>query len=252
MWCFFDESYPDGNSNVTALSACLMHFGSVPILDRILYTARKRHFGMANAKDLHAELKGNQLFSNNSFKMAAKFGSSTNLEAATTVFEKCMEHQKRHPILVFGAVAYGEKSILKQLGSKKLSKPVADILDKVSSAATQMSLRGTVNLVFDSQICGDEHNIAASVRRFVAGVRLSNVSPYPLVGVSHVSPGIQFADMCAYLLARTACGDTRLPPWYDRMCQLEWHGTVNGFNRNGIQAWEKRDGVGFVVKKNWK
>ncbi len=89
--------------------------------------------------------------------------------------------------------------------------------------------------------------MATAVKRFVSGVRLPNVSHYPLVGVSHVTPGIQLADICAFILGRRAVGDEKFSTWTDLLRPLEWSGTVNGYQRFGIQKWQLDDGSGKLV-----
>ncbi len=252
VWCFFDESYHDGDNPVTTVAACLMRDDTVRGLDLVLYEARREHFGLAHARDLTLELKGSRLFSKNSFSQMEKFGNNRNLALAEQVLERCNEFQDEHPIWIFGAVVYGTVGVLNRLNSSRLEKPVADILDKVSVAATEADSDRRVDLVFDSQICGAEPDIAAAVRRFVAGVKLKNVSHYPLVGVSHVSPGIQFADICAFILRRRAMGATHFIPWVERIEKLEWSGTVNGFQRSGIRRWHQDDKGRLVVCHEWK
>lgn len=248
MWCFFDESHVDSDVNVTAISACLMGWPTIRDLDIAMYRARRKHFGEVNAQSLDKELKGGSLFASNSFKMVEKYNSSKNLDLATDLFDHCIKSRTQHPIHLFGAVVYGQSGILKHLDASRLSRPISDVLDKVSAAAQIIAPDEIVHLVFDSQICGDEHNIAGCVRRFVFGVKLHNVSHFPLVGISHVSPGIQLADICAHLLGRHAKEDDRIKPWYDKMMQMQWEGWVNEFKRRGVQSWEKNSSGEFVVR----
>ncbi|MDZ4684844.1 MAG: DUF3800 domain-containing protein [Planctomycetaceae bacterium] len=252
MWCFFDESYQTANGGVTAIAACLMNDRTVKGLDLVLYDARRNHFGIDHARDLTRELKGASLLSRGSFDQMEKYGNNRNIELTQQVITKCVEFTAQHPIWLFGAVVYGEVGVIKKLGTDRLVRPVADILDKVSAAAARSDSHRRVNLVFDSQICGAEPDIAAAVRKFVAGVRLHKISIYPLVGVSHVSPGIQLADICAYILGRKAIGDERFDYWLQQIRQLEWHGSINCYPRSGIQRWHL-DGNGRpVVCHNWK
>ena len=217
-------------------------------LDLVMYSARKRHFGIQHARDLTIELKGNDLLSRRSFQMLEKYGTSTNHSLTDQVISTCIGFRDKHPIYLFGAAVFGEKSILRNIGNNRLSRPLADILDKVSAASTHLNERRNVHLVFDGQICGAEPNIAASVRRFVAGVKLKNISHYPLVGVSHVMPGIQLADIIAFILGRHAVGDGAMEPWFKKLLPLEWAGQINGFDRRGFQRWEKNATGNIVVR----
>jgi hypothetical protein len=251
VWCFFDESYQQANGGVTAIAACLMNDHTVRGLDLVLYNARRKHFGRDHAKDLTKELKGSALLSSASFRQMEKFGNNRNHDLASQIFRDCVKFRREHPIWIFGSVVYGALGVLTRLGTHRLVRPVTDILDKVSAAACAANHTRRVNLVFDNQICGQEPAIAAAVRRFVSGVGLPNVSHYPLIGVSHVSPGIQLADICAFILGRRAVGDSNFDPWLNRMQQLEWVGTVNGYPRTGIQRWEE-DIYGKLAVCPWK
>jgi len=158
--------------------------------------------------------------------------------------------RQQHPVLVFGAVVYGAQDILKQTGLRRLNYPFVELLRRVSAAASGLASDRSVNLVFDEKLT--DRDVAISIRRFVSGVRLPNVSHYPLVGVSHVSPGIQLADIGAYILGTRSVGDRRFTPWLTRLRNLEWSGQVNGRNRMGIQRWDALpDGIA-KVRERWE
>ena len=65
-------------------------------------------------------------------------------------------------------------------------------------------------------------------------------------------PGIQFADICAFVLRRRADGDSRFEPWVDRLKAFEWKGRVNGFPSYGIRRWHENDKGKLVVCHEWK
>jgi hypothetical protein len=222
---------------------------TVRALDLILYNARKKFFGVEHARDLTLELKGKDLLSRSSFKMAKKNGTSTNHEIVRRILHKCIECQVQHPIFLFGATVFGETSTITNVGKNRLSAPLADILNKVSDAATRLNEKSVVHLVFDGQMCGAEPHIAASVRRFVSGVQLRNVSHYPLIGVSHVTPGIQLADIVAFILGRCAHDDPDFISWFEALQPLEWTGSIAGFQRRGFQKWEKDESGKTVIRR---
>jgi hypothetical protein len=249
MWCFFDESYPD-EGGVTSIICCLMKNETVAYLDRRIYLAKKKYWGEAQAKSLRTEIKGNKLFSNNSFKMAKKHGTSKNLLVAQEILADCFLNKDDHPIKVFGCAVYGAQDLLKKINKEnKLTIPIAEILKRVSVAAHEMDGNRRVNLVFDEQLSDLE--LAISTRRFVSGVGIENISHYPLIAVSHVSPGLQLADLGAYILGRRAAGDHRFHLWLSRLKQLEWKGKVNGLDRWGIQRWDISP-TGVTVRKKWE
>jgi hypothetical protein len=105
-------------------------------------------------------------------------------------------------------------------------------------------------VVFDEKAA--DRDVSISLRRYVSGVKLPNVSHYPLVGVSHVSPGIQLADIGAFILGRRAAGDKRFNTWLTLLRSLEWSGFVDGYERTGIQRWDMLDDGRFRVRKRWE
>ena len=109
----------------------------------------------------------------------------------------------------------------------------------------------TSKLYIDGPL-GAKADLAISTRRFVSGVQLSNVSHYPLVAVSHVSPGVQLADIGAYILGRRAAGDHKFNVWIQRLRNLEWSGEVDGRNRMGIQRYQRLPNGEFKIRKRWE
>jgi len=249
MWCFFDESYPP-EGDVGSVIACLMRNETVRRLDAILYRARRRHFGKEQARDLHHEIKGKALLSNNSFRMLERHGYSRNQELVKDILTDCAKLNEPHQMLVFGAAIYGATDILKRVHEERLAFPVVEILKRVSHAAREMGDDRSVNLVFDERLA--DKNVSISIRRFVSGVKLSNVSHYPLIGVSHVSPGIQLADIGAFILGRRAVGDRRFGVWLSRLRNLEWCGKVDGRERMGIQRWDSLPDGRVRVRRKWE
>lgn len=246
MWCFFDESYPE-EDNVASIVACLMNDATVSHVDQILFQAQKKHFSHEHARDLSNELKGKDLLSKYSFKMAKKHGFSKNHDVVREILTECLKHSDAHPVLVFGAAVYGAKEILKHPG--KLAFPLTEILKRVSAAARDQDTNSNVTLVFDEKLA--DRDVAIALRRFIAGTHLPNVSHYPLVGVSHVTPGIQLADIGAFILGRRAIGDPEFTSWLSQLRQLEWTGTVDGYSRMGIQRWDADPSGSVRVRKKW-
>ncbi len=248
MWCFFDESYPD-EGGVTSILCCLMKSETIEFLDKRIYLAKRKYWGEAQAKSLRTELKGSKLLSNNSFKMAEKHGSSRNFFVAQEILAECSNYADEHPIKIFGCAVYGAQDLLKEINREdKLTFPIAEVLRGVSAAAQEIDGKRKVNLVFDEQLSDLE--LAISTRRFVSGVGIPNISHYPLIAVSHVSPGLQLADIGAYILGRRAAGDHRFHVWLTRLKQLEWKGKVSGIDRWGIQRRDISE-LGVTVRKRW-
>ncbi len=212
-----------------------------------MYRACKKHLGRTHAKDLHREIKGQQLLSANSFRMAARHRHSCNHEVAKDILHECAELAGTNAIRVFAAAVYGERDILKRVNKERLTRPIANMLRNISCAAAEMGSDRSVTLVFDDQLA--DRNTSISIRRFVAGINLPNVSHYPLIGVSHVSPGIQLADLGAFIVGRRAVGDMKFNPWVSRLREIEWIGEMNGRKRRGFVRWTS-NGDGTVAYRN--
>lgn len=249
MWCFLDESYPP-EGNVTAVVACLMQTAAVRKIDREMFVARRNRLGEEHARNLRRELKGQWLLSNQSFRFLAKYGHSVNHELANDVLNACFAMRPRHPIYIFGAVVRGARDLLTNPGGTRLAKPLAQILNRASLAAIRLNAKDRVNLVFDEQI-GTRADVAIRARRFISGVKLPNVSHYPLSGVSNVSPGIQLADIGAYILGRRGACDHRFDVWMARLRRLEWHGMVGGKHSRGIMFFNREENGDFVRCRAW-
>jgi hypothetical protein len=222
---------------------------TVDELNNILYRAQHAHFGSAHARDLRCEVKGSQLLSNYAIKIGQSNRQSCNLEAAKDILRECAKLRGEQRILLFAAVIYGEKDILKKVTQHKIAYPLVEMLQRISFAASKLAPSRSVSLVFDEQLAA--RDVAISIRRFVAGRHLANVSHYPLIAVSNVSPGIQLADLGAYILGRRAAGDVRFEDWVNRLKKLQWTDTMNGRKRNGIKRWDS-DGRGRVsLRRKW-
>lgn len=249
MWCFLDESYPP-EGNVTAVVACLMQSATVRRLDREMFLARRNRLGEGHARDLKRELKGQWLLSNQSFKLLAKYGHSTNQDLVNDVLNASFIIRSQHPIYLFGAVVRGARDLLTNPGGTQLAKPLVQILRRVSRAAIRLNPKDRVNLVFDEQI-GTRADVSIRARRFISGVRLPNVSHYPLSSVSNVSPGIQLADIGAYILGRRGACDHRFDVWMARLRRLEWRETVHGRHTSGIMFFNREENGSFSKCRAW-
>jgi hypothetical protein len=251
MWCFLDESIPD-EGGATVIAGCLMQTRTIRRLDRELFVIRRDRFGDAHARDLTKEIKGQTLLSKQSFKMADRHGQSINHNVAADIFNVCTRMRGRHPIHIVGSVVYGTERLLTEATGPRLQRPLTHILNAISDAACRINPNDRVNLVFDEQL-GIRAGIAARARQFISGVDLPNVSHFPLSAVSHVTPGLQLADLCAYILGRQAMGDARFGVWMSRVRGHVWVGrNGNGFRRSGIAIFEQLPSGEIARRPCWR
>ena len=66
MWFFVDETWPrpEFEPKFGILFGVLIRDDQLVLLDNLLFSIRKKYFGVSHAKDLSKELKGNSLLSN--------------------------------------------------------------------------------------------------------------------------------------------------------------------------------------------
>ena len=89
-----------------------------------------------------------------------------------------------------------------------------------------MTKKGNFRLLTSSSRIGAQKDIAIAIYNYVAGMKLFNVEMFPYFAVSNVSPGVQFADVMAYLLAKKEENDplfkTVIMGLYKEMKTLCW------------------------------
>ncbi len=79
-WCYVDESWAETEKEkMGVLAAAVGPQDAFERLDRFMYKMRRKYYGEEHARNRERELKGADLFSSNSFKMAEKHGYSKNL-----------------------------------------------------------------------------------------------------------------------------------------------------------------------------
>ena len=231
-WCYVDESWQDGGTEkVGVLAAAVGPYTEFEKLDQFMYNVRKKYIGGDHARDRRSELKGADLLSNFSFKMAEKHGYSRNLAVAREVFEWV----KTSAIRFIGITAYGtsQPSLLAPR-AKDLARPFKELCVR-AKAAVPDGERGV--LVFDQRV-GAQQDISIAVYHYLAGMSdNATLAPHPLIGVSNVLPGLQLEDMAAYVLGRWATGDNRHLLFYKLVAGAQFSklcsggGTLHGLVR---------------------
>jgi Protein of unknown function (DUF3800) len=218
MWCFIDESWHTGqNEEVGVLAAAVGPRRDFDELGRFLFRMRKKYYGEDNARDLRSELKGTNLFSNSSFRQHHG-GYSKNLSVA----RETIEWAATTNIRFIGICIYGDTAPpLLTPNLKSLSTPFRELCVRILSHIPDKQI---AHLVFDQRL-GAQEEISIAVHNYLAGIKdNSKLYPNPLIGVSNVWPGIQLADLAAFILGKYSIGDQRLDPWYRRINRLQTQG----------------------------
>ena len=238
MWCFIDESWHEGTKEqVGVLAATVGTKSDFDELGHALYRIRRKYFGEEHAKNLLSELKGKDLFSNLSFKRQ-KAGYSKNL----SVVREVLEWVAASNIRFIGICIYGDtKPPLLTPDLKSLSTPFRELCVRVSA---HVPANQTGQMIFDQRL-GAQENISVAVHNYLAGIRENQrLLPHPLIGVSNVWPGLQLADIVAYILGKYAVGDERFDFWYRQINRLQTVGTDHRDRR--CSDWCAYSGLGTI------
>ena len=218
-WCFIDESWHDGaNEKIGVLAAVVCSRATNELLQREMYRVRKKYFGEENARDLKSELKGKNLFSNASIAHVKEHGFSRNLAVAREI----IEISKKADIRIAVGVVYGKDTPpLLSPQPKILAPPFRELCVRIRS---QMKAGHLCQLVFDQRL-GAQEGISIAVHNYLAGLAPPHrIFPHPLIGVSNIFAGLQFADMVAHIIARYSSGDDRFLLWYRLLSALQIEG----------------------------
>jgi len=232
-WCFIDESWQENtnaNEHVGVFAAVLCSWDTHEALDNCMFRARRKYFGETHAKDRDIELKGKDLLSNATFKRSQETKYSKNLCVAREILEFA---SKQDIQLIVGVIRARTKPPLLASDPRHLDAPFLRLCERIM-AHTKPGKRSL--LVFDQRIRAQE-GISVALTNFLRGLpkEQSRIYPLPLIAISHVCPGIQLADLVAYVAGRAALGDQHVRPYYKLIQKLELKATdARGFKRNGF------------------
>jgi hypothetical protein len=218
MWCFIDESWHKAeNEHIGVLAAAIGKKAEFADLGKFLYGLRKKYYGESHARDLKSELKGSNLFSNQSFK---KRSDSYSINLA--VGRELIEWVTKSEIRFVGVCVYGEiEPPLLTPNLKSLSMPFRELCVRIHS---HVPVGQSCQLIFDQRL-GAQENISIAVHNYLAGIREPHLLvPHPFIGVSNVWPGLQLADIAAHILGRYGTGDERFTFWYKKIKALQTDG----------------------------
>lgn len=254
MRCYFDESWQtiDSDLRVGIIFGLLINKKLISQLDNFLYRIRKKYYGKEHAKDKNRELKGNRLLSNRIFRIANKNPGVMPINHCVVmeIISWCNNLPSNIAPKVFASFVYGTDPHLRCLDTKRLDLPFMDICIKISRAASEIDKDGFVTLIFDER-WGAQSGIAIAIYNFIRGVGVQNINPTPYFAVSNVDPGVQLADIFAYIAVKRAAKDTRFKKWYNNISTLQWKGTIDNKKRWGFQRYEIIEEGKYKIRKGW-
>jgi hypothetical protein len=235
-WCFMDESWHDAdNEHVGVLAAVICQWSTHESLAREIYRVRRKYYGDEHARDKTHELKGKDLFSNNSFRLREKYGFSKNLMIA----RELLTFARENGVQVAASTAYcdGERPPLLSPEPKKLAPPFRELCKRLIAHLPDES---HAVLVSDQRLNAQD-DISVAIHNYLAGLQneqhLSRIRNLPLIAISNVCAGLQFADIVAYIVGRHSTGDNRMKPWYRLVADMQLHANdrhehpIHGFCR---------------------
>jgi len=220
---FIDESWQSNtDGHVGVLAAVTGRRSVFDDLARRAFELRRKYYGDAHARNLRHELKGRDLFSNSSFKLAEK-GYSKNQCIARELLEFAAQAGLKVAVVsVFGA----HKPALLSADPKQLSAPFRELCLRLICSVPKNS---TGQLIFDQRL-GAQEDISIAVHNYLAGIKEPRrLLPLPLVAVSNVAPGLQLADIIAHVIGRHGLGEPRFATWYRLARRLQ----VEGLDHHG-------------------
>jgi hypothetical protein len=254
MWFFVDETWSpeEYEPKYGILMGVLVKDEELKALDDFLFAIRKKYYGKDHAKDLNHELKGSKLLSNSVLKMI-KPGEPIPKNVCIVKEMLSFPIQRDIYIKAFASTVYsGNKNnpSLLSPNSKQLAEPFRRLIENVAQAALEDVPGRKVTLVFDQRLDAQK-GISIAIKNYVAGLKLPNVEVYPYFAVSNVSPGVQFADVLAYILSKRVQGKEK--KLYSDMKQLCWEskGTPKKYGLMLFDEMRVGKNYKYVVRKKW-
>jgi hypothetical protein len=204
MWFFVDESWSADTCNPKfgVLLGVLIKDEELHKLDKFLFHIRKKYYGSAQAKNRNNELKGKQLLNKYILK---QYEPGQPIPQNMCIVKEMLSYPLSNIYLkIFASTVFSmtkSHPALLSPNPRLLSDPFMRLIENVSMAAKEDAPGRKVTLVFDQRM-GVQKDNAIAIYNYVAGLRLANIEIFPYFAVSNVSPGVQFADVMAYLLAK--------------------------------------------------
>jgi hypothetical protein len=223
VFFFIDETWQEiGGHRVAALGAVAIRQAHYNAFCRRIYTIKKDVLG---AQELHeAELKGAKCFANRAFRARQARDGSRLLDAVDATFDAMAAFEARAFVVWTSSPEY---TSLRSARTTELSAPYSALLHDFRGLMERDHPTLTGSLNFDQRDLGSDEIAACAVQNYLVRTRrwrrwAQHFITVPNFTVSAVSPGLQAADLVAYLGAHCAPGSEReeLQPFIERVRSL--------------------------------
>jgi len=222
MLFFIDETWQEiAGHQVAALGGVAIRQKSYNGFCREVFAMKKNVLGAVELRD--AELKGKKCFANRAFRRRAEDRSKL-LDAADELFDILEKYDARtfviwtiDPTLIS----------LRSAQTNELSKAYKGLLYDFRALMRGAAANRLGSLNFDQRDLGSDEAAACALQNFLVRTRGDwerHLLIVPSFTVSAVSPGLQAADLVAYLGAHEAHPLARpeLDPYLERLRSLQW------------------------------
>jgi hypothetical protein len=236
---FIDETWQElGGQQVGALGAVAIPQAGYNRFCREVFAIKQKILGAEELSD--AELKGAKCFANRAFRARETDAGSKLLIAAEAMFDALRKHDARTFVIW---TTHADLVALRSMKTTELSPPYKQLLHDFRALMEQKAPRRLGSLSFDQRNGGSDEAAACALQNYLVRTRGARWEKHfltvPNFTVSSVSPGLQAADLVAYLGAYNApnAGRPELRPYMDRVArlQLSWrdekgrlHRTIRG------------------------
>ena len=237
MLFFIDETWQTiAGRRVGALGAVAIPQDQYNGFCASMYAIKKKELGASEL--MHAEIKGQSCFAKSAFKRQALHGDSALLKAADRLLGALTSHQARVFVIW---TTHPDLLTLRHAGTTKVAKPYKELLFDFRALMENEAPGRLGSLNFDLRGTRADETTAAAIQNYMVRTRGGWEQHFlcvPNFTVSSVSPGLQAADVIAYLGARLAPGQDRpeLQPYIERMRGLTYEFTRPGRSARRIRT----------------
>jgi hypothetical protein len=222
---FIDETWQEiGGQQIAALGGVAIRLKSYNPFCREVFAIKKNILGAVELRD--AELKGKKCFANRSFRTRTDGERSKLLDTADELFD-CLDKYGAKTFVIWTTAP--SLISLRSAQTTELSRAYKGLLYDFRELMRGAATNRLGSLNFDQRDIGSDEAATCALQNYLVRTRGNwdrTFVTVPSFTVSAVSPGLQAADLVAYLGAHYARPQFRpeLKPFLDRVTglQYEW------------------------------
>jgi hypothetical protein len=236
MLFFIDETWQElAGHQIAALGCVAIRQKSYNPFCREVFAIKKNVLGATELRD--AELKGKKCFAKRTFRTREGSQRSKLLDAAAEVFDTLEKYGARTFVIWTSAPTLVS---LRSMQSDELSKAYKALLYDLRAFMRGVATNRLGSLNFDQRDLGSDEAAACALQNFLVRTRGDwdkHFLTVPSFTVSAVSPGLQAADLVAYLGAHFAHPSERpeLQPYMARVEDLRYEWPYGKRTRTSIR-----------------